>query len=309
MTGIKAPKSLWKTIAGVTTALTLAGSVWATEPVSTLIEPGDGKPNLFEISDGNSSIFLFGTVHVLKPETDWQRPLIKEKIASADRIFFELDQDDPQFQMIMQTEMQKRMMNTSDQKLTEALTVEENATLAELVAPLGIPPQMVDGLDPWVIFLNINIAGIMQAGFNPNSGVESALSPMVQEAGKDIEGLESASFQLDVFDTLPFDEQVTLIKSYIEDRSEMPEMLNSMISLWQDDKWEELADLINEGTSQSPTLSYKLFEERNRNWVVTFKELLAKDETAFIAVGAGHLPGDLGVISLMEEAGYTVKQY
>ena len=272
-------------------------------------ETDDKLPDLYEISDGDSSIFVYGTIHVLRDGTVWEKPELKNRIDNADRVLFELDVDAPDFNMQAAQAMQSKMPNTSGNKLSESLTTEELAELTELIAGIGMPAQMIDQFDPWVFYLQLANVDLVKMGLNPAVGVEATLQKHVAAAGKDIEGLETLDQQLNIFETTPWDEQVAALKSYLANRDQGAELINKMIAMWQQDQIDEIATLLNENLESSPALAQKLIGDRNANWVATFKDLLANDEKAFIAVGAGHLPGAEGVLTMMESAGYSITRH
>lgn len=269
----------------------------------------DGKPDLFEVSDGDSSIFIFGTIHILPPRLEWQKPILKDQIQQADSIYFELDQDDPDFQANMQKIIFKYMAAPIDIKLSEELTSNELEMLDSLLKPLGIQKTMYDTIPPWILTLQVSVGALVKNGYNPAYGVEQILMAHVKDAGKDIQGLETAESQISIFGDIPPKEQVELLKANIAQLDDFPTMVDGMVSEWKDDNLTELAVIINKASETSEEFYYKLIDKRNLVWVDKFKKMLENNEQAFIAVGAGHLAGKVGVLTLLEESGYTVKRH
>lgn len=273
-----------------------------------LATDADGKPDLWQVSDGDSSVWIYGTFHILPDGLDWQKEALAERIADADRIFFELDSDDPQLQLKTQQAMIP-VAFAPGSMLSSHLTEAEFQKLVNLMASLQLQEAQVEAARPWFAFLTGSVAALVQAGYNPESGVEETLSAIVAEQGKDIEGLETIDYQIGVLAGAPDEESIKVLKSTLAQLDDIETETERMLQAWLGDDYADLEAILNEGLSASPILYDRLLTERNKNWVPVIDGLLADNEKGFIAVGAGHLPGKEGVLQLLRDKGYTVTRH
>jgi uncharacterized protein YbaP (TraB family) len=143
----------------------------------------------------------------------------------------------------------------------------------------------------------------MQQGYNPDSGVEKVL---LSKAGDKPEGaLETAEFQLGIFDSMSQDAQVSFLMEAVTNMDQTKPMLDRMVVEWAEGDAEELAAVMNEGMSD-PKVAEALLYSRNANWAGWIDTRLDTPGTVFIAVGAGHLAGAKSVQDYLAQKGITV---
>lgn len=300
---MKLRKILASTVAGL--ALFASGPAFAepqaeTAAAETAASEMPGKPALWKVADEDTTIYLFGTVHMLPADVDWNSGVVNEALASADALVTEVDMT-PENMAEMGAMFQQAGMLTTGGTLRDLMTDEQRATYEAGLAKIGIPAAAFDPLEPWAASLALLQITTQASGFDPNRGAETVLESLT---GDDVErlALETVEFQISVFDELPIEDQVLFLLEGAEDPLEGIKALNELIGEWAEGDVTALGNLMNEGLEASPLLADRLLYSRNANWAEWIEERLESTPgTVFIAVGAGHLAGEKSVQDYLAE--------
>ncbi len=277
-------------------------SVEALDPVKVApVAVKDVDPALWVVKDADTTVYLFGSVHILKPGLGWFDDGIKTAFDSSDQLILELVEP-PAAET--QALFGKLAMDQQGKALRSKMTDADRAVYEAAVTKLGIPTAALDPFDPWAAAITISLLAIQKSGFDPNSGVEKQLTAAANAAKKPIGGLETMEFQLGVFDTLPESEQIAFLVETAKQIDDAGANMDKMVDLWGAADSEKLAQLMNEGMT-SRTLYDALLTKRNANWAKWISARMAKPGVTFIAVGAGHLAGDTSVQSLLPAYGLS----
>ncbi|MEM6585237.1 MAG: TraB/GumN family protein [Pseudomonadota bacterium] len=289
-------------------ALFTAAPAWAdgdTDAQKTQSETSG--PALWKVADEDTTIYLFGTVHTLPDDVEWNSGVVNEALASSEALVTEIDMT-PENMASMGTIFQEKATLTTGQTLRELMTEEQRATYEAGLAKIGVPAAAFDGLEPWAASLAIVQVITQASGFTPDKGVETVLEKLI---GEDVErlALETVEFQLSVFDELPIDQQILFLLEGAEDPMEGIKALNALITEWAEGDVEDLGNLMNEGLMAHPNLAERLLYDRNANWAEWIDTRLETTPgTVFIAVGAGHLAGEKSVQDLLNERDIAVER-
>ncbi len=277
-------------------------SVEALDPVKVApVAVKDVDPALWVVKDADTTVYLFGSVHILKPGLGWFDDGVKAAFDSSDQLILELVEP-PAAET--QALFGKLAMDQQGKALRSKMTDADRAVYEAAVTKLGIPTAALDPFDPWAAAITISLLAIQKSGFDPNSGVEKQLTAAANAAKKPISGLETMEFQLGVFDTLPESEQIAFLVETAKQIDDAGANMDKMVDLWGAADSEKLAQLMNEGMT-SRTLYDALLTKRNANWAKWISARMAKPGVTFIAVGAGHLAGDTSVQSLLPAYGLS----
>jgi uncharacterized protein YbaP (TraB family) len=190
----------------------------------------------------------------------------------------------------MQGQVIKRAALPQGQTLRGLLSSEEKARYEAALANLGLPAQAFDAFDPWYAAIGLSILPLTRDGFASENGVEVALDARAKAKGLAHGALETAEYQLDLFDALPLDTQRVYLAEVVKDLPTIRDDLGKMVEAWKRGDPEELARLMNAEESD-PQLLEALLTNRNRAWAGWIGERLTRPGTIFLAVGAGHLAG------------------
>jgi hypothetical protein len=253
----------------------------------------DADPALWVVKDADTTIYLFGTVHVLKPGLSWFDEAVKTAFDSSGELVLEMVQPD---QATMQGLVTSKGTNPAGAlPLTQQLPEAKRAAYTAALTGLGIPATALDQYKPWFAAVNLSLIPIMKAGYTPGSGAESVLSAEAKKANKPVSGLETAEQQLGFFDALSQPAQLAYLSSTVEELPKVPETMERMVGTWSKGDPAALGAIMNETLDDSPEVAKVLLFDRNARWADWIGQRLAKPGTVFIAVGAGHLAGKQSV--------------
>lgn len=259
-------------------------------------------PALWKVADEDTTVYLFGTVHVLPKEIQWYDATIATALEGSDMIVTEIKMDKASEAELQQLSMSLGLL-PSGTTLRSLLTPEQTTTYEAGLAKLGAPPQAFDPLKPWLAGLTLSLLPLMQQGYSPDSGVEKVL--LAKAEGKPQGALETAEYQLGIFNSMTNEAQVAFMMEAVEGMDEVKPTLDRMVAEWAEGDATELANIMNEGMTD-PAVADALLYNRNANWADWIDTRLDTPGTVFIAVGAGHLAGAKSVQDYLAQKGITV---
>lgn len=260
-------------------------------PTAAASQPGISAPlgpALWKVSDHDTTIYLFGTVHILPDETTakWFTPLIASSLQSSNQLVTEVipETDKGDAGVFI-----RKAALPPGQNLRTMMPAEDRAAYEKALGAIAIPPAAFDTFKPWYAALMLSMLPLIKHGYSPAEGVEAVLTAR-KAPGTATTALETMQFQIDLFDTLPQDIQLSYLRSTVKAAPDMDAAVSRMIDDWLAGDAEKLADLINDPETD-PALLDKLLYARNAAWADWIKQRLDQPGTVFVAVGAGHLAG------------------
>jgi uncharacterized protein len=300
------------------TALLLAAPAFATEPpaVGSGATPPDSRseapmvdadPAIWVVKDADTTIYLFGTVHILKPGLSWFDKAISEAFNESDELVTELPKLD---EAKMGAAFMQAGMDTTGTPLRSRMTEAQKKAYEDGMASIGLPPEAFDSFEPWMAALTLSIMPLTAQGYDLNSGVEKILESKSesQKSPKPRIGLETMEEQLAIFDNLPADEQTAYLNSVIKQLPKLTATIDTMVDRWATGDVDGLAKSMNEGFEGNEKLYKALLSDRNERWAKWIKARMDKPGTVFVAVGAGHLAGKESVQDFMAKDGLKAER-
>ncbi len=270
-----------------------------------VVPPASGKgPALWSVSDADSTIYLFGTVHVLRPETAWGSPTVDAAFDSASSVIFEISNPDDQTAI---APLIQQYGVSPQRPLSSLLTADELAHLDTAAKTIGASAAQFDPLRPWLVALSLSVAPLVKAGYDPQSGVELILKARAEAAGKPVTGLETIDKQVGILANLSEETQLDFLRSTLESFDDASTELDLMVEAWAAGDVDTLNRLgVVEMREESEEVYQALLVQRNADWAGQIQALLAGSGVTFIAVGSAHLAGDDSVQSILEDRGVQV---
>jgi uncharacterized protein YbaP (TraB family) len=265
---------------------------------------------LFEVSNGANTIYLFGTLHVGRPDFYPLNAAITRPLAAAGRVWFELDFSDLGALQRMASAGEYTDGTTLDQKLPPALMRRVEAALGRQ----GTSSGSLHTKKPWAVVAELVMVDAEQLGYSPIFAADIYLATIAQLLGKPISGLESIDEQVAALSAMNDDEQkaeVEAVVATIEDGRSGAE-LKTLVEAWArgDRTALESAFRATEG-DLPPTLrnmKRRLFDERNAKMADKIASILRSGTPSYVAIGAGHLVGAGSVVELLRKQGFTVRE-
>ena len=269
-------------------------------PAPKPVETADVDPALWVVKDSDTTIYLFGTVHVLRPGLSWFDDGIKAAFDESGELVTEilLPGDPAEMQRLYST----LAVDRSGTNLRDKLNDKDRAAYESAMIGIDLPVQTFDQFDPWFAAISLGNLSLVKSGYDLASGAEMTLSAAAQKAGKKRGGLETIESQLTIFDMLPAEKQIEYLNATVQGIDEADNTVDSLVSEWGDANTAKLADLMNAGLDD-PMLYDMLLTRRNAAWSHWIDNRLKQPGTVFVAVGAGHLAGRGSVQEQLEKLG------
>lgn len=256
----------------------------------------DADPALWVVKDEDTTIYLFGTVHVLEPGTRWFDDGVREAFDASDELVLEIAKPDPAAIAALTAQLGTRGGPPFAPEVDEA------------AQKLGMAKGEIDRMEPWLAALTLSQRAVVKAGYSSDDGVEAALSSAAESAGKPVKALESARGQLMAFDSLSGAAQSAMLDATVRELPTAGERLKRFVKAWGAGDAETVGAEMNRIGDSSPELAEALVARRNARWADWVAARMAQPGTVFVAVGAGHLAGKGSVQTLLADKGLTVER-
>lgn len=279
-----------------------ASPVHAAAPAAAATTNAD--PALWVMKDDDTTIYLFGTVHVLKPGLSWFDDAVKDAFDKSDQLMLEMVL--PEDQAAMASAAMPLAIDQSGKTLSSRLDADQLKSYQAALGSFGLKPGQLDMFEPWFAAMTLSVLPLGKLGYDPEQGAEKLLTRFAKDRGKPIVGLETLTEQLSFLDTLPEKAQVNYLNTVVRDIDKTGPMLDKLVMQWSKGDPEALAVTMNEGMADTPEVAKALLWDRNQRWADQLKARMDKPGTVFVAVGAGHLAGERSVQDYLKERGLTV---
>lgn len=311
--------SIGRTAVGVVLGISLAAALLAGAPRAfaqdaapahehaVIVQATGDGPALWSISDADSTLYLFGTVHVLRPDTPWGSAKVDAAFDASQNVIFEISNPDDQSALMPLIQQYGLSPQTP---LSSLLTPEELADLDVAARTVGGSAAQFDPLRPWLVALSLSVAPLTKAGYDPASGVELILKHRAEEAGKPVTGLETIDRQVEILAGLSQETQLAFLRATLEDFDEATTELDTLVNAWAVGDVETINRV---GVLEMRTASQEIYDalltRRNTVWADQIQTILAGSGVTFIAVGSAHLAGDDSVQEILEARGVEVTRH
>ncbi|MEO7050608.1 MAG: TraB/GumN family protein [Rhodanobacter sp.] len=266
------------------------------------------SPALWTVKHADSTIYLFGTVHLLPNDVAWRSPALDAALAKSQTLYLEMTDDNPASVAAL---VLKYGLDPAH-PLADRLDAAELQQLTRAATQAGVPGgmQTLNMMRPWLAALTLAAAPLLKAGLDPQHGVDKQLKAQMLASGKTVLGLETADQQIRFLADMPQPTQLAFLRSTLKDIDKGPAALAELIDAWQVGDVEHIARIEDEEMrKQNPALYQRLLVQRNQAWAAKITTLLTHPGTTFIAVGAAHLAGPDSVQVQLQKLGIAVERH
>ncbi len=266
----------------------------------------DADPALWVLRDEDTTIYLFGTVHVLRPNLSWFDEAVRDAFNSADELRLELVM--PKNPAEMAPIVWRYAIDPQGRTMTSRLTDAQRTAYTAGMDAIGVPAVAVDQFEPWMIGLTLSQVLVQRAGYDANAGAERVLTAAAEAAGKPVTGFETVEEQIQLLDSTPESEQIDSVLQTVARHTELAALFDTLVNSWAAGTPDVTGNLMNMALATTPETARILLTDRNRRWAESLAARMAEPGTLFVAVGAGHLTGDTSVQHFLAERGLTVSR-
>jgi uncharacterized protein YbaP (TraB family) len=264
------------------------------------------QPNvaMWKLASGGTTIYLFGSIHVLPADTVWKNPVIEKAMAESDIFYFETVLGEGGSRK-MQTVMNRDAMLPKGKKLSAMLSEKGKTDLKALSQELGLDMAGVDRLRPW-----------------------AAMSLLSSAVGRDEAVVPGVDYQVGAvslqnrkhrrYFAMPLDHGAILgrldeggpqvFEAALRDIRNTRRNFRQLVDGWLAGETDRVLGLGTSGLNAHPVTRRILLDERNEAWVKEVPQMLREKRTFFVTVGAAHLSGQGSVIDLLCRQGHAVQR-
>lgn len=263
--------------------------------------------SVWKVSKGDNHIYLGGTLHLLSP-SDFPLPEAYDKAYSDSvSLVFETDLEATNSAEFMQQSMQ--LFTYSDATtLADVLSSDTLESLKQHMQSRGLPYEQLQGFKPAFIGITLSVVELQRLGLTLQ-GVDNYYFSQASADGKNISWLETPMEQLNFIVGMGAGQEDEMIKYTLADVENMPAMLEQLKADWRSGDTQSMYEnSMREFKESYPEIFDDLLVTRNNNWMPKIKSLLATPQTEFVLVGSMHVPGEEGLLYMLEQAGYHVER-
>lgn len=271
------------------------------------VGPAAADPAMWVVKDADSTVYLLGTIHVLRPGVSWRSEKLDAALKSSDEYWMEADiEADP---AIAQTYAMNFGMD-SRRSLASAVGEANFAKFLDLAKRYDIPTEALHRMRPWLAAMVLMRAQVVSSGYDPELGVDRTLEREAMAAGKPIKPFETASEQFGYLADMPDNVAAEMLVQSLDEVEEGTKLVDALEAAWLAGDVRQLQRIGPEKMrKEAPELFDAILLRRNTKWVKQIDAMLKGSGTQFIAVGAAHLVGKDSVPDQLGKLGYKVVRY
>jgi uncharacterized protein YbaP (TraB family) len=267
--------------------------------------PSFADPAMWVVRDEDSTVYLFGTFHLVKPEMKWRSDKIDAAFTESDELWLEVSE-------LSDTALMQKFVveHGIDLKhpLSSKLSKDDWSKVQSAAVLAGMPVPMIERMRPWLAGLALMMAPVREKGYDPQNGPDRQLEEGARASRKAVKGFESPEQQLQLFAGLPEQVQIAFLVEASSDLTAGLKHFDEMAEAWLSGDTRRLDSLVTSDVT-APAFYESIFVTRNLDWCDKIAEIMQGSGTSFVAVGAGHLIGDKGVPAILAERGFQVAPY
>jgi len=265
------------------------------------------NPAIWRVHGARGTVYLFGSIHVMKPNVQWETAKVRAALDASDVIYLEVaNMDDTASEMPLMMQLGMDAAHPLSTKISK----QDVALLDAAVKSMGMPgEQMFEPMQPWMVSTTLAMLLMGKAGYAPTSGIDTTLLAESKGLQKQVMGFETLDDQIHMVADQPQQEQVKMLHKNLTELDKSAGEMNDMVAAWEHGDVEAIGKMENNELAVKYPAEYsRLVVDRNRRWTATLEGLLKDPQTGsvFVVVGAAHLAGPDSLLKMLQRDGYTV---
>ena len=274
--------------------------------VAMSISTGFSQSSVWEVSKNDNTLFLGGSVHLLRAE-DYPLPAAFDKAFNqSDVLVLEANVAQLADPEVAQAMMAQAML-PGEETLQTVLNEETFGLLKVKCDEISFPLENAMKFKPAMIATILTAIKMQQMAFTP-AGVDMHYDAKAKERNMRIDFLETLDFQMNLLVNMGAGYENEFVKYSIDELDNIQTSMDRLISEWRDGTSEFLSSMLIEMKQKFPTVHKSMFTDRENEWLPKIEEYLTGEPIEFIVVGLAHLHGEEGLLAQLQSKGYRVKQ-
>ena len=283
----------------VWTSVNLLGSVYELAAAE--------KRSLWKVQSKSNTVYIMGSIHYLKPQNYPLDPALEDAFKAAKKLVLEIDLESAGKEQGQKLMLMKGLY--TDGRTLKGVVSAETYLLAEKeFKGLGLDIRVFNQFKPWFVALTVAAMELQRLGFDANRGIDRHFYQKAKKENKEIIGLETFEYQMDLFDGMAERTQEMMLLQTLKDIRSIEGAVGAIVQAWASGDMKTLESLLLQSLKEYPDVYQRLILDRNRAWLPKIESYLAQKENYLVVVGAGHMAGKDGVIEMLKTKGYSVEQ-
>jgi uncharacterized protein YbaP (TraB family) len=270
-------------------------------------QPGQKKDFLWSVKTDKATVYLLGSLHLLKADAYPLEKNIEAAYKDSQRVVFEAD-----IENVTTPAFQGRLLSLGlypeGQTLAQNISKETYALLEKKLAEVGLTIEQVSRFKPWLCAVTVAALKLKRMGFDPQYGIDKYFFTKAKKDGKEMLFLETLDFQISLFTDLGSTEAEALLRQTLKDLDVVETMFPDIVSAWETGAVARFEADVTISFKDFPAIYERFLAQRNRQWAGFIEQLLAQGGTTLVVVGAGHLVGSDNLLQLLKDKQYKIEQ-
>jgi uncharacterized protein len=275
---------------------------WAQAP-----SPAPAKSCLWKVSSIDTSVYLLGSIHLLKGDFYPLPKPMEMAFNNSRRVAFEVNLDETNSREAQQLILNKSQL-PQGRRLQDVLSKASFEFVKEKIEPLGLRVELLEHFKPWFLMLTLTVTKLQKLGYDPAHGIDKYFFDKAKKWDREILSLETSEFQISLLDALSPKTQEAALLQTLRELDLMEKEFDEIVRAWSGGDRKALEGALLGSFEDYPDVYEKIVIGRNRNWLPKIEDFLKRKGNTLVIVGAAHLVGASGLIELLEQKGYTLEQ-
>jgi uncharacterized protein YbaP (TraB family) len=278
------------------------------QPAGTAVATNQSaKHCLWEVKGKSNTVFLLGSLHLMKKNMYPLDAAIENAYQTADIVVFETDMavmESPEFAMKLMKEATYPEGETLKKNLPEATY---SMLVSNLQATVG-SAEPFERFKPWMVAVTLVALELQKLGFSAEKGLDKHFYNRAKEDKKSLQELETPDEQLKLLTSLNDIEAGDFLGQSLNEMATWKTQFNALVEAWRVGDTKGLEEILTESFKKYPAMQKKFLTGRNEKWLGKIEKLLQGDKNVVVIVGAGHLVGKDSVVDLLTRKGFKAEQ-
>jgi uncharacterized protein YbaP (TraB family) len=271
------------------------------------LQKNTAKHSLWKVSSKTNTVFLLGSIHLLKQDDYPLDRAIESAYEKSSRLYFEVNLDTVDEQKLQRLAIAKGTQ-TNARTLKDDLSTQTYETARKHLSDIGLTIEQFSALKPWLLATTLVVGELQKLGYDPGQGIDKYFYDKAKKDHKSVDGFEMAEYQVGLFSDMTASVQEALLLQTLSEIHEIGLQFPAIITAWKSGETEALDSTLLKSFQEYPAIYKTLLSDRNRNWLPKILSLIGRGENCMVVVGTAHLVGADGIIAILKQKGYRVEQ-
>lgn len=262
---------------------------------------------LWSVKGDKGTVHLLGSIHVLKPDSYPLDKRITDAYERSGRVVFEADMREMERPEVQQALLAQGTYRDGT-SLKDHVSARTRGLLAQKLASSGFSGSRFDTYKPWLCAVSLSGAELARLGFDPKWGIDAHFFALARKDNKEMLFLETARAQIQLLSKTLSDRQEDLLRQSLRELEVIGLRSEEIRKAWRRGDAAKLEGITTVSLREYPMVKDALFTQRNIRWLSKIEALLGREGESLVVVGAGHLVGGEGIVSLLQAKGYRPVQ-